>query len=187
MNKLYVIAGHNVAAPGAVAYNGRYEHYYTSELQRLVYKTPIAEETTFALDAEDDTLTKTVQWVNETFEPGDMLVDIHFNHNHPSATGTEVFVHPRTSGENKDIADSMVQKISEVVGIPVRRTVPDRDHKYPEDSAVGSLAIIENTNLPAILLEVCFMNPQDLEKYEQVKQQVAEVILESYGLKKKPV
>ncbi len=182
--KLYVIAGHSHQSPGALAYDGKYEHYYTRDLQRKVfnicnmlsgYKMYVVKSPTTS------SLPERIEWVNRTAQKGDRLIDIHFNYNHPTATGTEVFVHPDTTEENKRTATILVQQVGELLGIPVRRSTPDRAYKYDTESQHDTLGIIRRTRIPAILLEVCFMNEGDLHKYKGKEPQVAAAILDTYN------
>jgi len=167
-----VLAGHHEGSPGAVAYNGKTEYEYNTELQdRLLTGDDV-------VTGYNGLLSHKISWVNQISKPRDMLLEIHFNHNHPTATGTEVFIHPLTTGKNKGVAIRMVNNISEAINIPIRRFRHSRDYKYPKESERGSLGIIEKTSIPAILIEVCFLNQIDLRKYDPEK--VADAITESY-------
>ena len=182
--KLFVRAGHSPDFPGALAYNGKYEHYYTKGLQSRVlnisnilsgYRMEVFPvRSTFSLSEK-------INWVNQKCREKDRLIDIHFNYNHPTATGTEVFVHPDTTEENKRTATVLVQQVSELLGIPVRRSVPGRAYKYDTESQHDTLGIIRRTRVPAILLEVCFMNEGDLHKYKGKEPQIAAAILDAYN------
>ncbi len=175
--KLFVIAGHNYNSPGALAYNGRYEHHYNLDLQRRVFTL---NPEGIITDCEWKNLGRLINWINQTAKRGDRLVDIHFNFNHPTATGTEVFIHPYTNQRNKNSATFMVRSASEILDIPIRRANNRRDYKYPSESAIGSLGIIERTRIPAILFEPCFLNQHDMEKYMGKEDLIARAIYQSY-------
>ena len=171
------IAGHSTRAKGARAYNGKYEHDYTRGLQQRVTKYApsfwnVREE------CENMALRDVINFVGEH----GYGIDIHFNNNNPLATGVEVFVNPHTSAKNKLIASLMVSKVANVLGLPVRRIQSNRSYKYSHESHRGRLAIVDNTKIPFILLEVCFLNAHDLPIYEQTKDEVAKAIIEAYGI-----
>lgn len=186
MSKLYVIAGHTVESPGALAYNGRGEHSYTQEQQNLISaKWPVMEmEGSAVLDNDSMSLSRVIEAVNGNSKRGDYGIDLHFNNNNPEATGVEIFVSPRTTQVNRKIATDIVNGVSGILKIPVRRWVGRRDYKYPTESPRGRLGIIEQTKIPIVLLETCFLNSHDLTRYEAKKNDVAELIIEVYKMYK---
>ncbi len=177
---IYLIAGHDTHRPGAIAHNGLTEHHYTTELQHSV--TWINNRLHIKTDDESFRLTEVIEWINSNITQRDLVIDIHFNNNNPRATGTEVFIHPDAGQRTRHIATEMVQGISRIVDIPVRRHVSTRDYKYPAESHIGTLGIIERVLLegvpaaPVILLEVCFLNQRDLARYEPQKNNVAKFL-----------
>jgi len=181
---LFLLAGHTPNQPGARSYDSKYEYYYNLDLKRRVVRTLTKRRSFVSVRSPEPHLPlgDVIRWVNRSYKPGDLLLDIHFNFNHPTATGTEVFLHPLTSPKNKEIARSMVWGISKQLEIPVRVAEKHREYKFPDESALGTLGIIERTNIPAILIEVCFMNSIDLPKYhpEKKRNAVATQIVEAY-------
>jgi N-acetylmuramoyl-L-alanine amidase len=175
MEKLFVIAGHSKSSPGATAYNGVSEYVYTIELQREVIDLLKGRFTTI-VDGDEQGLTEIVKQINGNCGEEDLVIDLHFNNNNPKATGTEVFLSTKASINTRMIAGKMVRNISEALGIPVRRHMANRDYKYSEESARGKLAIIDNVKCESILIEVCFLNKRDLEKYnvEQAAKAIAD-------------
>lgn len=180
--KRFIIAGHNTKNKGALAFNGKYEHEYTTEVQRLV-KEKIQEgeylEGTSMTDQESMSNMDVINLINENSSPGDYALDIHFNNNRPTATGVEVVVHPNTSLANKARASYLVNVISMMLNIPARRRQPGRDYIFPSETYVGKIGIIEKTSIPVILLEVCFLNKGDLLQYEARKYDVAKIIADT--------
>ena len=148
-----------------MGYDGVSEHVRNVTLQRAILtKSQSLQMNAFIItDPIDATLRDVIHMVNEDARKGDYLLDIHFNPN-INATGTEVFVHPETSRKNKAIATDIVYETSRMMSIPIRRATKRRDYKYPVESHVGRLAIIEDTVIPAILWEVCFLNQNDLTR-----------------------
>lgn len=182
MGQIYCIAGHCADEQGALAHNGVYEHYYTHEQQRLIASHyPVIElEGSIVLDDESLSLKQVIDAVNGNSRRGDYGLDLHFNNNNPRASGVEAFVSPYTTEVNRRIAKIIVNEISNIINIPVRRYVARRDYKYPPESPRGRLGIIERTKIPFILLETCFLNTFDLPKYIARKRQIAEMILQTY-------
>ena len=180
--RLFVIAGHNKNKPGARAYNGLYEHHYTLRAQGLMQQKHcmLQMEGSIMEDNRDQSLSQVIQFINDNSRPGDYGIDIHFNNNNPHATGSEGFLHPNTGRTNRKIASSIIRQGAEIIGIPVRRYLAKRDYKYPEESFLGSLAIIEKTRIPFFLYEPCFLNEKDLTKYLKVERQVWRMVIETY-------
>lgn len=187
MKRVYVIAGHSVGSPGAVEHDGTLEYENTVELQRKVEDLLLFYPVETVVDDPRQSLSEVIDMINGTIRKGDLVLDIHFNNNNPSATGTEVFVHKYASADTREIATKMVNAISGTLGIPVRRYVKSRDYKFPHESARGKLAIVENVDVDGeianvVLIEVCFQNISDMGKYEPRKDEVAEAIVKSLGL-----
>lgn len=186
--KRFIIAGHSVQTPGAISYLGTTEHFYTNELQDLVVSLAgqnggiirsQGSSMSFVEDSERMGNAQVRDFINSQSKPGDYGIDIHFNNNHPTATGTEVVIHPNTGPENRRRAAYMVNEISKVLKIPLRRRVPSRDWIFPSETFVGRIGIIEQTKIPMILLEVCFLNKRDLTKYLKQKMAVARIIYQA--------
>jgi N-acetylmuramoyl-L-alanine amidase len=186
-----VLAGHDQAGdPGAIAYDGTKEADLTKDLRDTVVlhlqqmKQSMQRfntlELTIVTDRDSDKLAQTIAQVNALPKAKDAVgVDIHFNFNHPTASGVEVFVNPYTNETNKTRATWMAVQISSILGIPIRRSVPTRDYKYPNESQHRSLGILDRTLPSMILLEVCFLNAHNLKAYRAKKDQVAYLIAES--------
>ncbi len=185
MGRLWCIAGHSKDSPGARAYNGSYEHDYTTMLQRYIVREHInryveSGRGDIVTDDEKLSLSRVIEYVNANAKRGDYGIDLHFNNNNPHATGTEGFVSPHTTEKNKQIATNILLQTSKIVNIPLRRYVPQRAYKYPEESHLGRLAIIQDTKIPFFLYEGCFLNETDLSKFIACMKQIAGVILDNY-------
>jgi len=114
--------------------------------------------------------------INANATKGSRGIDIHFNDNNIKASGCEVIVSRNTSQENKDRASRLVKRVSKCLGIPHRKRVADRDWIYPDETYVGSLGILDKTKPPMLLLEVCFLNENNLPVYLANKYEVAQII-----------
>jgi N-acetylmuramoyl-L-alanine amidase len=180
--KIYIIAGHSKQTPGATAYTKKSECDYTIELQKLVAEQIKNSECLNGtvidpITDKDQMSNYEVRQMINTYATKDSIgIDIHFNDNNPDATGTEVIVSKKTTEQNKERAKRIVRKVSSCLGIPLRKRVPERDYIYPSETFVGKLAILDDTKIPMILLEVCFLNENDLPKYEAKKYEVADII-----------
>jgi len=186
--KLFIIAGHSKPTPGAIAYNGKTEHEYTTELQRLIVSgvkdCEVLQGTSMEVLTESEISSnyQVRQMINTYGVKGSRGIDIHFNNNNPKATGTEVIVSEKTSQENKLRASRIVKRISDCLGIRHRRRIAGQDYIHPKDTAVKVLPILDDTKIPMILIEVCFLNEHDLPKYEAKKHEVAAIIREEMAV-----
>ena len=173
--KIPIIAGHTISSPGAIAYNGETEHSYNVDLQNLIVsKQQAAISLTGSsmvpvTDNEELCLRSVINLINNT-RCAAYGLDIHFNNNNPQATGIEVFIHPNTTANNRMRADYMVKGLANIMRIR------NRGVKHPAQSARKRLAIIEETNIPMILVEVCFLNMNDLRHYYPNKYKVAKFL-----------
>lgn len=175
-----IIAGHSLTRPGALGYDGVYEHTRTSALQtRVVDKVENYIAITgscmqILTDDENKNLSRVINLINtHATGPG---CDIHFNNNFEGATGIEAIVSKNASNETKRRVEFMVNEGSNILGIPVRRRVPSRDYIYPEETFLGRLAIIDQTKVEMIVFEVCFLNNIDLPKFKGKEQDIANLI-----------
>ena len=189
MKNKFIIAGHNLLAKGAIAWNGRYEHGYTTALQsRIVEKATNYISLTgssFEPKTENEKycLRQTINYINSKAVSGSIGVDIHFNFDLQGASGTEIIIHPNTGRVNKRRATFIVNEISAVLNIPVRRAVMHRDYKYPGELGRGSNfmpAILNDTHIPMTLPEICFLNQHDLSKYKGNESEIADIIKKAY-------
>ena len=176
--KIPIIAGHTRTAPGAIAYDGTTEHELNVELQSMItseFKDCVALQGSSMqpmMENEELCLRSVINLINSTRGAAYGL-DIHFNNNNPNASGVEAFVHPNTMINNRLRAQFLVDNISEIL------VIRNRGVKPPSESGLGNLAIIEQTKIPMILIEVCFLNNRDLPLYRQKKSQIAKMIKEA--------
>ena len=170
--KIPIIAGHSITSPGAIAYDGTTEHSLNVELQSMIAQ---GQRDSVALtgssmvpvtDHEELCLRSVINLINAT-RGASYGLDIHFNNNNPAAFGVEAFIHPNTIENNRRRAIYICDGLSLIMGIP------NRGIKFPAQSHLGTLAIIEQTNIPMILIEVSFTNKKDLTAYRKNKLQVA--------------
>ncbi|MEM7716517.1 MAG: N-acetylmuramoyl-L-alanine amidase [Cyanobacteria bacterium P01_A01_bin.68] len=85
----------------------------------------------------------------------DIFVSIHFNAFNGKANGTEIYA---TSNQGKKIAASVLKEILKMGFF--NRGVKNGSHLY----------VVRNTNMPAILVECCFLDsPKDINLYDSEK------------------
>lgn len=182
---VFVIAGHSKSSPGALGYDGTYEHVRTTDLQRRIAERLRNYAVGVMVDDETMPLSSVVKWINKNVRAGWVIMDLHFNNNFPGATGTEIYIAENSEFWLTELAEHMVESISKAQGIRVRTSSGNRKYKFPKESARGQLAIIEktileDTNPPVLLPEICFLNNVDLPKYNPDR--VADAIVESLNL-----
>ena len=192
---VFIIAGHNEHFKGAkmasVLKGFEWEHDYTTDLQKRVVgkvqnSISLKGSQMFpVVDEEHKLNSQVVDFVNRKNVPGARGLDIHFNNDNPRATGTEIILHPNTSEENKRRGTWLVTSISDLLDIPHRMREPGRAWIHPNETFVGEgrLPILEKTRPPVAILEVCFGNEQDLAKYIDKRDQVADLIKQAYFYK----
>lgn len=174
---IYAIAGHSKTHPGAIAHDGTTEHQHTTDFQQLFVKKN--QRLNICTDDESFSLSQVITWINKNLGPNDYVLDFHFNNNNPDATGTEVFIHENAPAHVRELASEIVTMISQVTGLRIRRYQGDRIYKYPKESAIGTLGIIEkilieHSTAPVILIEFCFLNQRDMAQYLPQRGRIAE-------------
>jgi len=169
MKKIYLIAGHHNADPGAVSGTEK-ESDLTKELRGLIKSelTRLEPSVMVIIDEDAHNLSMVIQTINRTIEEDDVLIDIHFNaSSNTSATGTEVLV----KNDSLPIRVSAAKVLSEIISEVVR--IKNRGVKTEKDSARGKIAILHGTG-KRYLLEVCFLsNKDDMKKYHAEKLDLA--------------
>jgi len=161
MARIAVYAGHGGSDSGAVG-NGFREKDLTlavsnqaSNILRGWGYTVINNRTTDV----DRSITRDANLANSSGV--EALVEIHLNSNNgPPATGTEAFISIRNIGRSRALANAMLQRIA-ALGY-VNRGVKTQVNAAGQDA----FGILRLTNMPAVLLELAFINnPQDMARF----------------------
>lgn len=182
MRSFFIIAGHSgKAEPGAKAFDGTYEADHTLEVRNLVVEhlqrlggTTLALRGTVMQDPDNESLQSTINTLNRIGKADDFALDIHFNDNHPTATGVECFVNDGTSEANRLLAGNLVNAVSKVLGLP-NRGIKSETQTYIYQKHGWRLGIL-HAKPRVVLLEICFLNSRDLPVFYERKDQVAEAI-----------
>ena len=150
--------GHNVARPvlrGAV--NGVYdEDYLIREVgKKVVYKLRslgynVVETKPTGSYSQSDELKLRAQAANAN--EVDKFVSIHFNSGAEGANGTEVYY--STVAGSKSLATNVSNNIASSFNFK-NRGAKDGSHLY----------VLKNTQMPAILVEGCFLDQIDMDKF----------------------
>ena len=182
---IIVEAGHYASAPGALGYDEITEFRRTSYLKlRVIMWLEHFQKRTIGLHGStmgvskldaNKRLQRVVSKINQ-LPGGSRFASLHFNNNNPKASGSEVFINRYTSNSNRKRASWMVYHLSNELNIPLRRIRSNRSYKYSHEAYVGGLGILDRTDKEGILVEVCFLNENDLLKYKGQEDRVAFII-----------
>jgi len=177
MPRIAVFAGHGGTDPGAVA-NGLYEKNInlalSNETTRILREKGYEVINNRTTDVNRD-INADVALANRSNV--DAVIDIHMNSNLGTpGTGTEAYYSIR-GGKGKDLARALVNHITALGfvdrGIKTRVTANGQDY----------FGMIRNSNAPAVLLEVAFINnPNDMAMLDidTMSQAIANGIMEAF-------
>lgn len=172
MKNLIVIPGHGAGDSGAIAYDGTHESELTYALAECIkqacfnqlmhvvstpmHHIPYLQRATFMRDAK-----KTISHA----------LEVHFDFNAPKSSGTRVVLHSSASNTRRQYADMLGRAVAELIGIPYLGIM------HTHDTHTGGVETIDNTPQKCMLLEVCFLNENNLNAYRATgAYAVAEVI-----------
>lgn len=160
--KIAIAAGHYPQRPGMIAtIDGGYI-YVEHELAKQV--TAVLKSILMQQGAEIEvlevwgTLQQKVETVNRW--GADLALEVHFNDApSPAAVGTETLYYSGSANGKKfatDIQEQLVEKLG----------TEDRGAKigWYQGQVGVPLYFLKNTNMPAIIIEVCFLNKSDIDK-----------------------
>lgn len=166
--KIFPIAGHHNADPGAV-YNGRKE----AEEMKCIRDLIIDELKLRGADFEPDKDYETNTALQSRIKPNrtDVIIDNHLNAvSNEKATGCEVYISNNAGAMSKQMALELVNGISTILGIN------NRGVKTESQSARGRIGILNKPGIAA-LIEYCFLsNKSDMESWDKNKVQVAKFV-----------
>lgn len=148
--KIAIAGGHSKAAPGAHGYLDEYTE------DRAVASALLAELQRRGVEVASCTNEKTTQGSELAEEcrlanlsGADLFIAIHFNaaSSTDGTRGVETWFHTGSSAQSKAVA--VTNKLASALGLPNRGA-----------KATKGLYVLNHTNMPAILVEVCFVDAQ---------------------------
>jgi len=165
----FISAGHNPKGikkdPGAVA-NGLHEADLAVEFRNLVVAELLKRNVTVITDKDDERLGDYLTRIKTG--SGSVVLEFHFDAAaSSSATGTTALFGADADRLDIAFAKELVNTTSEVLGIKNRGALSEKD------SHRGSLGLMREQGIVA-LLEVCFIsNPNDIKAYNNYKKELA--------------
>lgn len=170
MNKIAVSAGHSANCPGAVGIIDEFTEncrVVTAVAKRLNARGVKAYSFIDRISRDQNTnLNTIVAWHNSLAR--DLDVSIHFNANAPTSkpVGTEVLYVTQ--------AELAAELSAAIAGAGA---LIDRGEKYRDN-----LYFLNNTEMPAVLIEVCFVDSEaDVALYQQHFDSVVDAIVSALG------
>ncbi|MEC4294057.1 N-acetylmuramoyl-L-alanine amidase [Adlercreutzia shanghongiae] len=155
--KIAIAGGHSKKAPGASKYLDEYacdRAYVAKLIPALISAGHVVVNCSNEKADQSSELAEEVRLANES--GADIFVAIHFNDgsgdpdNNP--TGTETWIYEGTKSDlAKNVAKKMSANVANALG------VRDRGAKG------GNFYVLRKTSMPAVLLEVCFVDDKDDE------------------------
>lgn len=144
--KIYVDAGHGGNDPGAVGIGAVKESTITLAVAKYLQTELNRQGITVKMSRDSDVAKSLKTRCNEANKFGaDIVVSIHCNaYEYTSATGTETYVY-KLGGNAEKIANKVQANLVSAL------STKDRGVK------VGNLAMVRDTNAPAILCELAFI------------------------------
>jgi len=182
MRKVFISAGHS-NRPGrdrGASGNGFVEGELTVEYRNLLTAALRRRGITPITDADDTILSQTLNFFRNMTTNTCIVVDIHWNAAGPTATGTETLIPSDNTEFERNLAKSLSDDVSQILGIPLRGNHRGlRGVKTEAESHHGRLGWMRLTG-ENILLEICFIsNKGDMDKYQANKQRLAEAHAET--------
>jgi N-acetylmuramoyl-L-alanine amidase len=162
---ILVSAGHGGGDPGAQGY-GHSEAALALELRDLVYERLQRAGHTALRDGaggENESLRRAIVRARGA----GVALEIHYNAAIPTATGVEAF----GTDETRQLCVRLSAAVASVLGIPVRGGAGG--FKHHTTTRHGTLGFCR---AGGVLIEVCFMNQRDLDRYLPRKAQVAQAL-----------
>lgn len=148
MTKIAIAGGHSKKAPGASKYLDEYEcdRAYVAKLKESL--TAAGHQVIDCSNEAGDQNSELAEKVRLANASGaDLFVDVHLNAG--GGTGTEAYTYTETtSALAKEIAKRMSANVASAMGIR------DRGAKQ------ASYYVLRKTTMPAVLLEVCFVDSE---------------------------
>ena len=177
MRKVIITAGHN--GPGTGASSPLMDEGTETIRLRDLLTAELKERGMLVTnDTNTETTAGVIGWIKRIFTPNDLLIEIHFNSSTSNqSTGTETFIQVAPSYLEKSLADSISTVAANVL------MIKNRGVKFPSQSQHITIGILDQTQVHAILWEVCFLNnPRDVAQYRGNAERLAREIAHAVAL-----
>lgn len=173
-NILFISTGHHPNQPGARSrYIDKNEHELCREIVKCVL---VISGRRNVMHVPSASLSRKIYWINRESAnlTNPIAVEVHLNSCPPQykASGFETLYYP-TSGQGKKLAEYMQSALS--------RYLPFEDRGIKSRDNLG---LLNQTNIPAIIVEPLFMNNKEevqYLKYPRFCNIIANAILEGVG------
>lgn len=177
MRKVIITAGHN--GPGTGASSPLMDEGTETIRLRDLLTAELKERGMLVTnDTNTETTAGMIGWIKRIFTPKDLLIEVHFNSSTSTqSTGTEIFIQAAPTYLEKSLADSISTVTANVL------MIKNRGVKFPRQSQHSTIGILDQTQVHAILWEVCFLNnPRDVAQYRGNAERLAREIAHAVAL-----
>lgn len=175
MRKVIITAGHNGPGTGASS------PYLDEGTETIRFRDLLTDELkdrgiVVTNDINTESTAGVIGWIKRIFSPNDVLIEIHFNSSANSeSTGTETFIQAAPTFLEKALATSIATVTANVL------MIKNRGVKFPTQSQHSTIGVLDQTQVHAVLWEVCFLNNRrDVAHYkanaERLAREIAHVI-----------
>lgn len=160
--KIAVRGGHNYQAIGAVGLINEVEEDRKVKDSVIKYLKQLGHEVLDVTPGNMDTNSDLVYGVNKANSWGaDLFISIHFNkafNNYTGSLGTETWVYSKTDNFNDEVYAQRI--VNAIAGLGFKnRGVKENTQLYE----------LKNTKMPAIIIEVCFVEAtEDIALYKKL-------------------
>lgn len=181
MKNIVIPAGHTAIKGKDMGASSKdyIEGVLTYELAKLIELELLKKGIKPIVDTNNTTLRKFLNILKSRVKKDDIVLDLHFNaSDNPKASGTETFIPDNFNSNQKQIAQDIVDIVSDITKINKRKGKRFNGVKTESESNRGKLGIFSLSS-NTVLLEVGFITSiEDMRKYNAVKHKLAKNIAE---------
>ncbi len=174
-SKIFLIAGHAGKGSGACGIIDEGEQTMQLRNHLVGRINQLRPDIPIEIDEDSNPLRDVVRHINNSCDPNDLCIDIHFNSvSDTSANGTEVLIKPNATTVSQELAEVTLNAMVQTLG------THNRGIKHRNNLAMIKL------KCHCVLLEMCFVrNKVDTAKYldhfETLVENLAQAIIRTYN------